>query len=132
MIVVLLLAAAAPADGGPDRDCADPQVQQAMNYCAAQDFHKADAKLNTQWKQTATEMKRRDAEWGDNYDERPGYFDTLLASQRAWLKYRDAQCDMEGYQFRGGTMEPLMVATCRTRLTEQRTMLLHEMIDEEG
>ncbi|MCB2046948.1 MAG: DUF1311 domain-containing protein [Novosphingobium sp.] len=102
-----------------------------MNYCAAQDFHKADAALNRQWTATADEMKRRDVRDGKPTDNRPGNFDTLLAGQRAWLKFRDAQCDLEGYLFRGGSMEPLLVATCRTGLTEARTKQLQDLIEQQ-
>ena len=115
---------------GPDWNCDDPQAQQEMNWCAAQEFHKTDAALNAQWKLTAAEMKRRDGRDGKPDDGRPGNFDTLLAGQRAWLKFRDAQCDLEGYLFRGGSMEPLLVATCRTSLTEARTKQLKDLIEE--
>ena len=126
MILTFLLAA-----GAPDWNCDDPQAQQEMNYCAAQDFHKADAALNRQWTATADEMKRRDVRDGKPTDNRPGNFDTLLAGQRAWLKFRDAQCDLEGYLFRGGSMEPLLVATCRTGLTEARTKQLQDLIEQQ-
>lgn len=126
VILALLLAA-----GAPDWNCDDPQVQQEMNYCAAQEFHKADTALNIQWKQTAAEMKARDKRDGKPTDGKPGHFATLLAGQRAWLKFRDAHCDLEGYLFRGGSMEPLIVATCRTDLTEARTKQLKDLIEQQ-
>jgi uncharacterized protein YecT (DUF1311 family) len=112
-------------------NCADPQAQQEMNWCAAQDFHKADAALNAQWKLSSTEMKNRDTRDGKPADGRPGHMATLLTGQRAWLKFRDAQCDLEGYLFRGGSMEPLLVATCRTSLTEARTKQLKDLIEQQ-
>lgn len=133
MIFALLLTAAAPAPADkPEWNCDDPQDQQTMNYCAHQEFLAADAKLNAQWKLTAAEMKTRDRDWGDSNDGRPGYFDTLREAQRAWLKYRDTHCASEGYMFRGGTMEPLIIATCKTRLTELRTKDLKDLIEVEG
>ncbi len=125
MILSLLLAATTPG-----WNCNDPQVQQEMNWCAAQEFRKADAALNVQWKDTVREMKQRDSEAGAPQDKRPGNFDTLLTAQRAWLKFRDAHCDGAGYLFRGGTMEPLIVATCRTGLTQQRTKQLKDLIEQ--
>ena len=110
MILTLLLSAAAPA-GDPQWNCDDPVAQQEMNWCAHQEYLKADAGLNAQWKVTAAEMKRRDAAWDSSHDERPGYFATLLEAQRAWIKFRDSHCASEGYLFRGGSMEPLMVST---------------------
>lgn len=128
MIGLLLLAAAAPSE--PQWNCDDPQYQQEMNWCAAQEFEKADAALNAQWKKTSAAMKQRDAEIDRSYDERPGYFDTLLAAQRAWLTYRDQHCASEGYWARGGSMEPLLVSTCKTKLTEERTQQLVFLIEQ--
>jgi len=129
MIAALLLSLAAAQE--PEWNCDDPQAQQEMNWCAAQDFHRADAALNAQWKLTAAEMKRRDADQGPLEASQRAHFDMLLEAQRAWLKYRDAQCELEGFKFRGGTMEPLIVATCRTVLTEARTKELRELAEEE-
>jgi len=117
--------AAAPE---PQWNCDDPVAQQEMNYCAAQDFHAADAVLNAQWKITAEGMKQADRETGPDFDDgRPGYFATLLEAQRAWIKYRDGQCASEGYMFRGGSLEPFIVAGCRTRLTKMRTQELRDL-----
>ncbi|MDG2002139.1 MAG: lysozyme inhibitor LprI family protein [Novosphingobium sp.] len=131
MMLLALLMAAAPADDTPWQ-CEDPGPQQEMNYCAHQDYLKADEAMNVQWKTTAAVMKEHDAE-GSNYswDDRPGYFATLLKAQRAWLKFRDAQCTSEGYIFRGGSMEPFMVATCKTALTKERTEQLRELVEVE-
>ena len=110
------------------RDCAEPMTQQAMNYCAALEFDEADAALNAQWRETAAEMRRLDAASTPD-DGRPGYFEQLLAAQRAWLSYRDAHCASEGYYARGGSLEPLLVATCKTQVTRARTQQLHELSD---
>ena len=129
MIVTLFLAAGAPS-GMPDWNCDNPVAQQEMNWCAAREFEKADAALNQQWKLTASAMKARDAEWDFSQDKRPGHFDTLLAAQRAWLTYRERQCASEGYWARGGSMEPLLVSTCKTTLTERRTEQLRSLIEQ--
>lgn len=121
MALALLAAAASP---NPGWNCKEPVAQQEMNWCAGEEFREADAALNVQWKQTAAAMKARDAE------DAPGYFATLLDAQRAWLKYRDAHCTSAGYLFRGGSMEPLLVATCRTRLTQERTKQLNDLIGQ--
>ncbi|KPL67352.1 hypothetical protein SZ64_04080 [Erythrobacter sp. SG61-1L] len=127
-LLPLLMMAAQPVEAEePQIDCtSDSLPQQHLNYCAAQDFHAADAALNAQWKIIADRLKRQDADYPPD-DGRPGYFDSLLKAQRAWLDYRDAQCQSEGFTFRGGSMEPFMVATCRTRLTKQRTEELREL-----
>lgn len=130
MILLPILAMAAQA-GAPDPpnpawNCADPVQQQEMNWCAAQEFDAADAELNAQWSVTAAKMKEIDRA-GDANDGRPGYFDQLLAAQRAWLTFRDEHCATQGYLARGGSLEPLLVANCRTALTQERTRQLYDL-----
>ena len=135
MLVSLMLAAGAVSatPPNPDWNCDDPMVQQEMNWCAHQDFLEADAELNRQWAKTSAMFKERDIQWMDGHgnqdDGRPGYFPTLLEAQRAWLKYRDAHCRGEGYYARGGSLEPLLVATCKTNLTRKRTEQLKELAE---
>lgn len=117
----------------PDWNCDDPQAQQEMNWCAARDFAIADYALNTQWAETTAAMKardeRREAGAFPETDKRPGYFDTLLEAQRAWIAFRDAHCRSEGYYARGGSLEPLLVSTCKTALTNVRTEQLRLLVE---
>ena len=112
--------------GAATLDCGNAMTQTDMNQCAAREFDRADRALNVQWTRTAEEMRRRDAT--AFRDGRPGYFQTLLESQRAWLNYRDTQCRVEGYYARGGSLEPLLVATCKTQLTQERTQTLRDLV----
>jgi len=115
----------------PDWNCDDPTRQQEMNWCAGQDYAAADAALNAQWTITSAKMKARDASWNEfadpDMDDRPGWFASLLEAQRAWLTYRDAHCRVDGYTARGGSLEPLLVSTCKTALTQARTGELKEL-----
>ncbi|MXO90049.1 lysozyme inhibitor LprI family protein [Pontixanthobacter aquaemixtae] len=129
MIVTAIAMIAAAIPPVPEWNCDDPQVQQEMNWCANQEYLEADAALNAQWKKTAAVMKLRDENFESTSDDRPGYFDTLLAAQRAWLTYRDTHCRSEGYYARGGSLEPLLVATCKTELTEGRTAQLAALVE---
>lgn len=129
LLPIIAMAAQAVASDPPDPawNCAEPVQQQEMNWCAGQDFLAADEKLNTQWSATAARMKERDMAIDNSHDGRPGYFDQLLAAQRAWLTFRDEHCAAEGYLARGGSLEPLLVANCRTALTEERTRQLYDL-----
>jgi len=96
MIAILLLLAQPTELPECDQEAADFGVQQAMNLCAHRDFLIADGELNAQWKLTSAEMKQRDAQWEEGgtpeWDDRPGYFASLLDAQRAWITFRDAHC----------------------------------------
>ena len=95
-----------------DWDCTDAGnlPQQGMNFCAAKDFEKADAALNAAWS-----LIRKDAIKASDGS------DPLLAGQRAWLNYRDQQCDAESLIFEGGSLQPLIISSCRARMTRDRT-----------
>ncbi len=130
MISAMLLLIQAAELPECDQEAADSGIQSAMNICAYREFLVADAALNAQWKATRAKLKARDAEWESykpDYDTRPGWFASLLESQRAWLAYRDAHCRVDGYTARGGTLEPLLVSSCKTALTKRRTRELREL-----
>ncbi|MCK0128602.1 lysozyme inhibitor LprI family protein [Erythrobacter sp. F6033] len=129
MLSLLLQAAPTPVC---DEEKRDQGIQQEMNLCAAIDYRLADAKLNAQWKITSAKMKARDESWNSEWDDRPGWFASLLEGQRAWIKYRDAHCRVDGYWARGGTLEPLLVSVCKTELTEARTKELSELANRPG
>ncbi|MEE4154398.1 MAG: lysozyme inhibitor LprI family protein [Erythrobacter sp.] len=107
-----------------DWNCEDPTRQQEMNWCAAREFEEADAALNEAWSRARARTRAQDADYASYQpegDERPGHFASLLEAQRAWLTFRDAHCRIDGYTARGGTLEPLLVSTCKTALTKART-----------
>lgn len=120
MIALLLLAAATP--------CASAVTQSDMTRCAIADFNKADARLNRQWSMTYGVMKKRDAA-DTSRGGGPGYAAALLASQRAWLQFRDKQCVVEGLEYSGGSMQPMVIANCRARMTEARTKQLAKLVE---
>ncbi len=104
-----------------------------MNQCAYRDFLIADAELNAQWTITRARMKQDDADFAASasaeFDKREGSFDRLLEAQRGWLRYRDAHCQVSGYGARGGSLEPLLVAMCKTHLTQERTQQLKDLVE---
>jgi uncharacterized protein YecT (DUF1311 family) len=97
-----------------------------MTRCAGQAYQAADAEMTRQWKVRYAAMKRRDAQdtsRGGGF----GYAAALLESQRAWLRFRDTQCVIEGAEFAGGSAWPMAQAQCRARLTRQRTAQLKSL-----
>lgn len=133
--VLLLMALAGPAMAGdePDIDCDNAMAQQEMNYCAGKDYEEADAELNAVWAEVVAAARDSDIElksFGD--DGRPGYEDTVRAAQRAWIGYRDSWCDYMGYEARGGSMEPMLIAGCLAGLTRARTIELRNSLEGLG
>ena len=122
MFLFLLLAQTA--------NCFQPNTQMEMNRCASADYQREDAAMTVQWRKTLSYMRKQDGELNLNTDKRRNYADTLLESQRAWLRYRDAQCAIEGYAARGGSLEPMLIADCKARLTAARRKALFELAVE--
>ena len=127
MIAALLLLAATPT---AELDCASGDLpQQGLNICAAREADKADAEMNAQWRATLAAMRNRDRELDRTYDKEPGYFDTLLAAQRAWLTFRDKHCLIASFEMRGGSGAPLVLSSCLADLTGARTAQLKALIE---
>ncbi len=106
-------------------DCANQIDQNTMTRCAGIDFDKADAELNRIWPGLKKDAQEADAE---AFEGNGGYLDALLASQRAWLAYRDAECALQGFEARGGSMEPMLVNAC---LAEKTTARIKELQGED-
>ena len=116
MILVAMLAASPAA----------AQTQAEMNRTAGSAFTRADAAMTREWQATYAYMKRLDAQdrsRGGGF----GYAAATLESQRAWLKFRDTQCVVEGGRYAGGSMQEMVVAQCRTRMTDDRSAQLRKL-----
>ena len=108
-------------------NCSEPITQYAMNQCAYLAFQAADVKLNVAYKLARKKMIETDGYLPENMK---GAEKSLLNAQRAWIKYRDLACETEGFIYRGGSMEPLLVTTCKEGLTIARTKGLSGLGEE--
>lgn len=96
------------------------QTQSEMTAQAMREADEADKQLNAVYQKLMA--LKPDAERREK----------ILAAQRAWLKFRDAQVDLEGDIVRGGSMEPQLRAMCIKRMTDERTATLQWLIDIES
>ena len=124
-MIAIALALAAASTGA---NCDNAMTQMDINACMAQDYRTADGELNRQWVLNVAAAKAQDKTRIAQTDKRPGYYATLLESQRAWLKFRDTQCVVEGGQYAGGSMQGMVVTQCKTRMTRARTAQLSSLI----
>ena len=60
-----------------------------------------------------------------------GAVDALKRAQRSWIGYRDGQCELAGFEARGGSMEPMLVSGCLADLTRKRTAELKSVYETE-
>lgn len=103
-----------------DHNCEEAMAQMDMNACALLDFEAADAELDARWRDVIADAREADRELDRERDERPASEAVLREAQRAWIGFRDAHCTWEGYEARGGSMEPMLYNGCRARLTRER------------
>ena len=114
-----VLLAAFPA--AAQQDCPDDS-QAGLNQCAGDAYKKADAALNATYKQVMARLKDSEAT-----------AKSLVAAQRAWIAYRDAECDFMSSGVEGGSARPMIVAQCLEQLTTQRADDLKALLScEEG
>jgi uncharacterized protein YecT (DUF1311 family) len=99
------------------------QTQAQMNQQAGAAYRQADAQMTKAWRVLYADMKKRDAADGSRGGGF-GYAAAALASQRAWLQFRDRQCVLEGGEFAGGSLQPMAQAQCLAKLTRARTQQL--------
>jgi uncharacterized protein YecT (DUF1311 family) len=107
LVTAGMLAMAAPSLA--QDKCARAEDQATMSQCADASFKKSDAKLNALYKKIQGRLN-------DDADTRK----LLVQTQRAWGKYRDAECDFQTAGAAGGSMMPMLVAQCRDSLTQSR------------
>lgn len=126
-IAMLMAHGVALAGGAPD--CGKAETQSDLNICSQLEFETADAALNAQYKKTRAAMQASDA---DQEEDMKGAEKALLAGQRGWLAYRDGECEAEGFQARGGSMQPMLVSGCKATMTRLRTKELRQLADGPG
>lgn len=93
--------------------CADAATQADINECVGKAYKKADADLNAAYKEAAARVK------GDD-----GQHKKLVAAQREWIKFRDAECDFVTADAGGGSAYSMALSACLTTLTQDRTKQL--------
>ena len=97
--------------GSTRAQCEDKQTTMEMVNCMDGEVKKADAELNRVYQAA---LKKH----------RPENVEKLRKAQRAWIVFRDAQCAAEGSIYEGGTIQPIVEAHCRLKLTQERTKYL--------
>ena len=87
--------------------------------CAHEDFLRADRQLNDAY-QAALNMVGADSERADARA-------ALVAAQREWLRFRDADCHVQDRIFQRGTMREAIVQSCLKDSTEERSKELKQL-----
>ncbi|QND44969.1 DUF1311 domain-containing protein (plasmid) [Rhizobium lusitanum] len=92
-----------------EQNCGDLTNQTDMNICAGKAYAKSDAELNVLYKQIEARLK-------DDADTKK----LLVSAQKAWIGYRDAECNFSSSTVTGGTVYPFISSTCLDGMTKTR------------
>ncbi len=115
--LVLILIAAFTSAAHAD-DCDNAMDQGTMNRCAEDAWHKSDAELNAVYKKLQSRNKE-DAQAGK----------LLVSAERAWVAFRDAECEYGAADNQGGSIFPLIYFGCLDRLTKARANQLKRYLE---
>ena len=106
-------------------ECKEDGNQMEMNQCAYDNFRKADNELNRVYQELRAKQK----------DEKI-YLKNLKTSQRAWIKFRDAEletlfsCAKKNKAICFGSMYGLLLNAEKTELTQQRVEQLKGYLND--
>ena len=97
-------------------ECSNPITQAAMNFCSKLSAEAADKELNQVYQELRKKLRGTPPE------------KKLIEAQLAWIEFRDADCAFEISRFEGGSIVPLVYATCLESRTKQRIKTLENYL----
>jgi len=104
----------------------DGQSTLGMSQCLYSEAEYWDVLLNDEYTKTMLLAKESDQ---DDMEISPEYANRskdLRTAQRAWITFRDAECELEYAIWGAGSMRNIAGSGCIMRLTAQRAIALRE------
>ncbi|MEO1038272.1 MAG: lysozyme inhibitor LprI family protein [Pseudomonadota bacterium] len=92
-----------------------------MVTCAGREHAIWDERLNAAYRALRQAL---DHEYAQNRRE------ALLIAQRAWIRYRDAECSQQALQFEGGTLASVISTSCYLEMTAERALELEAQLED--
>jgi len=104
--------------------CADGHVIDCLNatnareelYCAASELQKVDNELNRLYQRALRRLDRPNDEYADYHGARRA----LTEGQRAWVKFKKADCEVPGYLNLKGSSQSNEMVSCELKHTKNR------------
>jgi len=122
LLLSVTLALTTPVFASADENCGNATSQSDMNFCAEKSLTASDAEMNKVYNEIRGRLK------GDAHAIK-----RLVAAQKAWIAFRDAECDFQSSDVKGGSIYPFLYNTCADSMTQARTKDLKANLScEEG
>ena len=103
-------------------DCVQAVTTPDINACAAADQKKVEAELNVVYKRVLQNLELANTETENDSKLKAA----LIDAQRAWVKFREADCKALFTRYEGGTIRTVMYLGCMQQHAEQRIKDLAE------
>jgi len=103
-----------PQASRPADPCRGAGTQLDLTLCAATQFKKSDTALNESYRKLLADL---------DDEHRP----LLEKTQRNWVAFRDAECELQGSHALGGSMYGMLVDDCRSGMTDARVRDLKQV-----
>ncbi len=103
-------------------DCTKTITTQDVNECALIDQKKVEAKLNKVYQRVLKSLDKPDVPLEPYSEMRQ----SLIAAQRAWVKFREADCEAVYQKYVSGTIRTVMYIGCIQSHAEKRIKELED------
>lgn len=136
-VAIFLVPAFAMADvssiRAQEKSCLDKaRTNMAMEECEGDAWQAADQELNALYQKFVARLKDAAAKEQGVIPASEGSAEVLkrlVASERAWITYRDANCSFEATEMLGGSGEGLSYSGCEVRTTLDRITELNNVLN---
>lgn len=109
LAALLAIAVVAGPTSAKAEECDNVQGQADLNECYGKAFKASDAELNKLYKEIVARLK-----------DDPDTAKLLVTTQRAWVAFRDAECNFQASAVSGGTAAPMIHSMCLDGQTKSR------------
>jgi uncharacterized protein YecT (DUF1311 family) len=89
-------------------NCKNPQTQPEINVCSRLDYQQSDKKLQQVYDRLRNKLPATSQQ-------------QLVSAHKAWIAFRDSNCEFQKSFFEGGSIAPTMLNGCLSDVTQQRT-----------
>ncbi len=120
LLLIVFAASCVLPLGSEAADCDGPEGSSAWAGCMAfNSFEQADKKLNAVYRKLVAATNK--PEWQSVREK-------LIASQRAWVVFRDKDCALDQELSGGANKAPGL--DCQTEMTKERTSYLQGVLED--
>jgi len=124
--IAVLLALTAQSGASGEQDCNKALTTMDINECASIEQAKVEKKLNSTYQRALKSLSGPGTDRAHSAKMKT----SLVAAQRAWIKFREADCNAQYVKHAGGTIRTVVYIGCMQQHAAQRIKDLEDYVDE--